>query len=331
MKAVRFAIIGCGMMGQRHAEILRATPGAEITVVLDRDLVAAEKIAQDATVADSYEATLAAPNVDAVVLCLPSGLHAEYGIQAARAGKHVVTEKPIDIEPEAGERLARTCADARVQCAVISQNRFADGNAALKAALDNGTAGKPVLVDASVRWFRHDAYYANSDWRGRVDGEGGGVIMNQAIHTIDLLLWMFGEPEVIHGLTSINRANVMETEDTAVAVMQFPRGILCTLSASTSAYPGFEERIAVYGPQASAVVESGKLTYWKHADEKPQPEPPAFEPPTPGLSPKFTLFQRQYRNILAAITGGHPIAVTPDESVAVVRTARAIYGKLASV
>lgn len=326
---VRFAIVGCGMMGQRHVEILRATPGAQVTAVCDRDLACAQNIAADATIEPSYDAVLARTDVDAVVLCLPSGLHADFGIKAARARKHVVTEKPIDINPTKGRELADACAAAGVQCAVISQNRFANGAATLKQALSDGTLGQPVLVEASVKWFRHDEYYAKSDWRGRIEGEGGGVIMNQAIHTIDLLLWYLGAPEALYPFTQQNRPHVMETEDTAVASIRFPNGVLCVMTASTSTYPGFQETIRVHGPTASCTLESGVLKDWKHAKEIAQPDAPAFEPATEGLSPKFTLFQRQYRNILGAIAGKEPLLVTPAESIAVVETARAFYESVA--
>lgn len=326
---VRFAIVGCGMMGQRHVEILRATPGAQVTAVCDRDLSCAQKIAADAAIEQSYDSVLSRGDVDAVVLCLPSGMHADFGIKAARAGKHVVTEKPIDINPAKGRELADACADAGVQCAVISQNRFADGAATLKQALVDGTLGQPVLVEASVKWFRHDEYYAKSDWRGRIEGEGGGVIMNQAIHTIDLLLWYFGVPEALHPFTQQNRPHVMETEDTAVASIRFPKGVLCVMTASTSTYPGFQETIRVHGPHASCTLESGVLKDWKHTNEIVQPAPLAFEAPSEGLSPKFTLFQRQYRNILNAIAGKEGLLVTPEESIAVVKTARAFYEPVA--
>ena len=155
--------------------------------------------------------------------------------------------------------------------------------------------------------------------------------MNQAIHTIDLLIWMFGEPEVVHGLTAINRAEVMETEDAAVAVLRFPNNVLCTLSASTSAFPGFKEQISVYGPKGSCTVEAGKMTSWETVDKLPMPIIPQFEPGTDGLSSKLTLFQRQYRNILAAIGGKEPLLVTAEDAISTLTTARALYGEACEI
>lgn len=311
-------------MGQRHAEILRATPGAGLTCLQDRDRAFAEKVAKGESIEEDYNALLRRKDVDAVVLCLPSGLHAKFGIAAAEAGKHVITEKPIDIDVQAGGDFAEACRRNKVVCAVISQNRFADGVAALKQALDRGDLGEPVLISASVKWFRHDEYYTKSDWRGRVAGEGGGVLMNQAIHTMDLLLWMFGEPVDVCGMTHSSR-NVLETEDVGAGMLRFKNGAIATLVASTSTYPGFDERLEVHSPVASCILEKGNIVFWKHARELPQPQPPQFDSPAGGLGPKFELFQRQYRNILAAIRGEEELIVTPEQSIGVVAATRAIY------
>lgn len=322
---IRFAVVGCGNMGTRHADILRLMPGCQVTVVCDRSAETAARAAGGAAIETDYDTLLSRSEVDAVVLGLPSWLHAEYGIRAARAGKHVVVEKPIATTVADAEALAEACRRSGVICAVISQNRFADGNAALKAALDRSDLGRPLLARASVKWMRHDPYYASSDWRGTLRGEGGGVLMNQAIHNMDLMLWFFGRPEEVHCLTQRNRP-IMETEDTAVAAMRFPGGLLATFEASTSAYPGFDERIEVHSLTASCVVEKGKIILWKHEQNLPQPEPPAFAPPPERLDPKFTPFARQYANILAAIRGTEPLLVTPEEATAVVDVTLGLYG-----
>ncbi|GIX44326.1 MAG: gfo/Idh/MocA family oxidoreductase [Candidatus Hydrogenedentota bacterium] len=311
-------------MGERHAQILQATPGARVTCIFDQDLERARKVAGDLPVCKDYEEVLRREDVDAVVLALPSFLHVPYGIEAARHGKHVVTEKPIALDVDSGKNLIDACRAAHVLCAVISQNRFADGNSALRRALVSGDFGKPVLVRGSVKWFRHDPYYTESDWRGRVAGEGGGVLMNQATHTLDLLLWMFGYPNAVCGLTA-NTRPVLETEDVGVALFRFPGDIIGTFEATTSAYPGFAERVEVHGQQASCIVEKGEIIYWEHSAKLPKPNPPEFGPPTPNLEPRYVLFQRQYRNIIGAIQGDEELLVKPEEALAVVAVTRAIY------
>jgi predicted dehydrogenase len=311
-------------MGERHAQILRATPGAKVTCVLDRDLERAARIAGTAVVCETFDEVLHRADVDGVVIALPTSLHVPFGIRAAKAGKHVVTEKPISMDVASGRCLVDECAKTGVVCAVISQNRFSDGNAALSDALKRNELGKPVLARASVKWFRHDEYYTGSDWRGRMEGEGGGVLMNQAVHSLDLLLWMFGKPRAIAGMTHGNRS-VIQTEDVGVAILRFEHGVLATFEATTSAFPGFEERIEVHGPEASCVVEKGNMICWRQKDDHPAPPPPHFAPPTQDLNSKFTLFQRQYRNILAAIRKEEELVVKPEEAIDVIEATLAIY------
>lgn len=321
---VRFGIVGCGLMGQRHGEVLRATPGAEVVAAVDTSREAAEKVCPGGAF-DTYDALLEQSGLDAVVLCLPSSLHADYGILAARRGIHVVTEKPIDIDPAKGRRLAEECRAAGVVCAVICQNRFSEGAMALKGALANGLLAPVRLIDASVKWMRHDPYYTDSNWRGTFQWEGGGVIMNQGIHTIDLLCWMFGRPVAVKGLTRRNRP-YMETEDVAVGIMEFPGGELCTLSVTTSSFPNSPEQISFHGPKASARLEKGRVASWSHDEEQPEPTA-TLEGATDGLAPNLLLFQRQYRNILGAIHGEEDLLVTAEESIAVLETALALYQK----
>lgn len=326
MKDIRFAVVGCGMMGIRHADIICATEGATLVCVMDTRSENAVKIADKYSVEalESYDAVLQRDDVDAVVLCLPSGLHADFGIKAANAGKHVVTEKPIDIDPDKARALIAACDAAGKVCAIISQNRFSDALMSVKNAITDGTMGQPLMSRASVKWFRHDPYYTGSDWRGRVKGEGGGVLMNQAIHNMDLLVWLFGTPEVVQGMVARNR-EVMETEDCGVAIMRFPNNLLCTFEASTSTYPGFDETIEVHSMLASAIIKKGNLDFWKHEKELDKPAAPDFAPATEGLDSRYVLFQRQYRNILAAMRGEEELVVKPGEAVAVVEAILAMY------
>ncbi len=324
MQSIQFAVVGCGLMGQRHAHIIEATPECQLVSVYDKDRARAEKAAGTAKVVSDFREILEDEAIDAVVLAVPTHLHAELGTQVAKARKHVVMEKPLAIDVPSAELLLRECNQNGVKCAVISQNRFADGNMALYLALQDGLLGKPVLARGSVKWFRHDDYYTQSNWRGRLEGEGGGVLMNQAIHTLDLLLWFFGYPETIAGMTASTRP-VIETEDVGVALFRFPNGPIATFEATTSAFPGFEERVEVHGPVASCINEKGKMVYWKHSGELPPPAAPSFDPPTEQLDPRFVLFQRQYRNIVQAIRGEESLVVKPEEALAVVRMTRAIY------
>lgn len=325
-KPVRFGVVGLGNMGRRHCQIINATPGASLAGVCDHDIKTAEAVAAELAVPNfaEYDSLLASDDIDAIVICLPSSMHGDFGIRAAHSGKHVVVEKPIDSQSIEGIKLVDACAAAGVKCAVISQNRYSPGLASLKRAIESGVMGQPVLARATVKWFRHDAYYTKSHWRGRKTGEHGGVLMNQAVHSIDTLQWLFGIPTEVTGYSNCSRPDVLETEDTAVAIFRWSCGLLATLEASTSAAPGFEEAYEVHSPIASMKVTKGEITYWHHVDGVPPPEP-SLTPAGEGLDPKLQLFARQYMNIIQAISGDADLEVKPREAIAVVQTIEKIY------
>ncbi len=328
---VRFGIIGLGLMGERHCRVIASVPGAVLAGVCDQSADISSRISEKhkCLMFADFESMLKSENVDAVVICLPSGMHGEFGVKAARAGKHVVVEKPIDSQSVEALRLTRACQNAGVQCAVISQNRYSAGVASLKAAVSSGLMGRPVLARATVKWFRHDEYYLESQWRGRRAGEHGGVLMNQAVHSIDTLQWIFGVPNEVSGFSHCSRSQVLETEDTAVAIFRWQCGLLATLEASTSAAPGFDEAYEVHSSTASIKVEKGRVVYWFHADGLALPEPQSDIAPI-DLDIKLELFFRQYINVVAAIKSRAELDVNPLEAVAVVQTIEKIYGSLES-
>ncbi len=323
---IRFGVVGLGLMGERHCRVIKAVPDAVLVGVCDHTPEVAQRISAEnqALMFADFDAMIESDSIDAVVLCLPSGMHAEFGIKAARVGKHVVVEKPIDSQSGEAQRLIDACQAAGVQCAVISQNRYSPGLASLKAAVSSGLMGQPVLARATVKWFRHDEYYTGSQWRGRIAGEHGGVLMNQAVHSIDTLQWLFGVPTNVAGFSHCSRSQVLETEDTAVAIFRWKSGMVATLEASTSAAPGFDEAYEVHSSTASIKVEKGLVVFWHHAEGLPLPEPRLSVCPAQ-LDGKLELFFRQYVNIVAAIKGQASLEVSPAGAVAVVRTIEQIY------
>lgn len=320
------AVLGCGLMGARHAETLLNTEGYSCVCLFDKmqDNAVALGKKLGVEVAESYEAILSRSDINAVVICLPSSLHAEYGIKAAEAGKHVITEKPVDISIAQSEALIQAAKKNGVLLTVISQNRFLEGSMALKQAIDAGLLGDILFANVSIKWYRDDAYYAKSDWRGTFSGEGGGVMMNQGIHYSDLLLWYLGEVEDIRSAVMTTRT-IIETEDVASLLIKTKKGAIATITASTSAYPGFPERMELYGRLGSAVLEQGKVVLWKQKEDKPLPEV-TFEGPSPAtLDGKLVAFQRQYRDILDAYRTGRKPLVTAEEGLEVVKMILAAY------
>lgn len=327
---IGFAVVGLGLMGERHCRVISAVPGAVLAGVCDSSRALSEAIAAryETRAFVDFEDLLASPAVDVVVICLPSSLHGEFGIRAAMAFKHVVVEKPIDSDVEVAERLVRECEARDLVCAPISQYRYGGGLRVLKGAMESGLLGRPVLARASVRWFRDDEYYTKSHWRGRRAGENGGVLINQAVHAIDALQWFFGVPAEVRGFVFGSRPGVMEMEDSAVAMFRWEGGLLGTLEASTSAAPGFDEVYEVNSPVASIRIVKDRVVEWWHREGRALPEDGEDgedEVNVGELGPKLGLFARQYENIMGVIRGEGELDVRPEQAVAVVRTIREIY------
>src|SRR5260370_4869792 len=196
--------------------------------------------------------------MDLVILATPSGRHAEQGIAAAQRELHVLTEKPIDIATKNPDALIAAADKANVKLAVIFQDRLKPNIQRLKQWLDRGLLGKALLVDARVKWYRPPDYYSNSNWRGTFALDGGGALINQAIHTVDLLLYLLGDVARVQARTA-TVLHKIEAEDTALATLEFASGAVGTLLATTAAYPGYPRRIELTGTEATVILEHDRI------------------------------------------------------------------------
>lgn len=266
---LRFALIGCGNIGRTHAEALTrlaATGTAALVAVQDvRPERAAAFAATHGARAVTWEEVLADPSVDAVTICTPSGTHADLGIAALEAGKHVVVEKPMDADLARAQRLADAAKRTGLTLAVVSQHRFDPATAAVADVLARGGIGTPVLVEASVPWWRSQAYYDADAWRGTWDGDGGGALINQAIHTVDLMLALAGPVTRVQA-TAATRAHTIDVEDVVSAALTFAGGAVGTLSASTAVRPGAPARLALHGDGGTVVLEGDAVVLDVRAD-----------------------------------------------------------------
>ena len=192
-----------------------------------------------------------------VCVCVPSGLHAEIGVRAARAGKHLVVEKPIDVTLAAADRLIEAARAAGVALTVISQHRFDPGLIELKRLLGDGALGRLVLAEASTKWYRTQAYYDSAAWRGTWAMDGGSL-MNQGIHYVDLLRWCMGPVTEVTAVCA-TQAHQIEVEDTALAIVRFASGAVGTILSSTAAFPGFPQRLEITGTDGTVIVEDGRI------------------------------------------------------------------------
>jgi UDP-N-acetyl-2-amino-2-deoxyglucuronate dehydrogenase len=275
MKPLGFCLVGCGMIARFHARAIAEVPGGRVTALVSRSKANAEKLlAETGTppcpVHTDLAAALKQPDVDVVVITTPSGAHLEPAVAAARTGKHVVVEKPLEITPERCDAITDACDKANVRLCCIFPSRFHDANRALKAAVDAGRFGRMTLGETTCKWWRSQAYYDEGGWKGTKALDGGGAMMNQAIHNVDLLLWMMGPVTHVSGFTATLAHERIEVEDTAVACLKFASGALGVIQATTSVHPGLPKTIAVHGDRGTVVVEQEDVLRWEFADPRPE-------------------------------------------------------------
>lgn len=252
-KPLRFAVIGLGM-GGHHCTAITNARGAELGGVCDIDPVRltdhARKFGCKAYA--RYADVLRDPSIDAVSIVTESGKHTEMGVQAAKAGKHIIVEKPIDILPQRITKFQEAVKKAGVKCGCIFQSRMDNCNILLKRAIDRGRIGRLIGVHASLPWFRADSYYEgpHGSWKGTWSMDGGGSLMNQGIHTLDLIIFLAGPIESVSGFYGVFN-HTIEAEDQTVAILRFENGALGTLSTTTCCIPDGAQRLHVYGSKGS--------------------------------------------------------------------------------
>jgi UDP-N-acetyl-2-amino-2-deoxyglucuronate dehydrogenase len=252
---MRIGILGAGGISDTHARAARAIPGVEVVAVHGANQKKTEALAQTAG-AVAYrdlDSFLAHP-MDVVAIGSPSGVHAEQAIAAVRRGLHVLVEKPLDITTARIDRVIQEADRAGVKAGVFFQDRLTPDLVAMKTAIDAGQIGTPVLAAGRVKWYRPPEYYADSRWRGTKALDGGGVLMNQAIHTIDAMLWLCGPVAQVSARIA-TRLHKIDVEDTAAALFEFASGGFGVLEASTAAFPGLPRRIEVTGTKGTLVHE----------------------------------------------------------------------------
>lgn len=330
-----FGIIGTGTAGAFHADAISKLPSAQLRAVTDIDFAKAKDFASrnGCVVEPTVDDLLARRDIDVVSVCVPSGLHAEVGISAAHAGKHLVIEKPIDVRLDAADRLIAATEAAQVKVAVISQHRFDPDLVRLHRIIHDGTFGRLLLGQASTKWYRSQEYYDSAAWRGTLAMDGG-ALMNQGLHYVDLLLWCMG-PAAQVSAVSATQAHTMEAEDCALAIVQFESGALGTITASTAIIPGFAQRLEISGTNGTAIIEDGKIIhheFLKGAPDELESNAPTSNAsaPRPGVASDATdldatAHAAQIADLLTAIDTGRDPLVTGTDGRAVLELVCAIY------
>lgn len=263
MELVRIAVIGAGNIGKLHVTAMQEIEQVRVTVVCTRHggdgQVLAQKVGADWE--SDYHTAIARDDVDAISICTPSGSHKDIAIVAAKAGKHILVEKPIEITLPRIDAMLEAAAEANVKLSCIFQSRMRQGARAVKEAINQGRLGKLLFANAIVPWHRSPEYYENN-WRGTLELDGGGALMNQSIHTIDLLQWLAGSIKSIFAQVE-TRIHTIEGEDTASALVTFSNGAQGMIQGATSLYYGHPARIELHGSKGSIILQEGHLILWK--------------------------------------------------------------------
>jgi predicted dehydrogenase len=356
---LRLAVVGAGVIGRHHAKVAVHHPDLEVVALVDAiptaatsaaDEIEAMGVARPVTT-ETIEQAIAETDIDVVAICSPSGMHVQLAEAALAAGKHVVIEKPLDTTMPRARSIAELAAAGRARglvTSVISQHRFDPASAAVATAAHGGAFGTVTSGVASVAWYRSQGYYDSGDWRGTWALDGGGAVMNQGVHTVDLLVWALGRPVEISAQTALLAHDRIEVEDTAVATVRFENGALGVIHCTTAAYPGLSARYAVYGTHGSAIVDDDRLAYFHVApdaatlesasttanatavadavDQKADVVPAEHVVGGPAEPDHFAAgHARQYDDIVAAIRDGHEPGVTVDAALVSLATVRGLY------
>jgi UDP-N-acetyl-2-amino-2-deoxyglucuronate dehydrogenase len=331
-----FGFIGAGAIAHFHARAVAAARGARAIGVVSRRRSTAETFAKEhglAFASDDVQELLKQPGLDAVCITTPSALHLEPALAAIRAGKHLMIEKPIDATVEGTDQILAEAAKAGVRVGSIFQARFGDAARQVKAAIDAGRFGRMVLASCYVKWNRSTEYYTG--WKGRLAEDGGGVIINQAIHGVDLLLWFAGMPVEVFAW-STQRVHRIESEDTCVAALRFGSGAVGTIEGTTATWPGWSRRIEICGEHGSVAMEDDDIARWDFRVAAPEDEKMrSLRDAAMGsgaaapMNIRIEGHQRQIQDFIDGIQERRPFFIEGREARKAVELVRAIYDSAA--
>ena len=331
-----FGIVGTGMIAHFHAKAIQALDGGRVVGCFNQNPDKAKTFSSEygCRAYSSLEEMLADPEISIVTICTPSGAHRDPAIAAAKAGKHVVVEKPLEITLQRCDDIINACEQHCVKLCTIFPSRFSPANMALKSAIESGRFGRLTLGDSYVKWWRTQEYYDGGGWRGTWALDGGGAYMNQAIHNVDLLCWLMGDVAEVTGFTGTLAHERIEVEDVGVACLKFANGAIGVLEATTAAWPGLLKKTEIHGSRGTVIVEQDSILKWEFADERPEDAElrtrlGATSPTSGGASdPKAISFvghQFQLQDFVDSIAAGRKPRVDGAEGRKSVEIILAIY------
>lgn len=313
---LRFGIVGCGMIARYHAATVRETPDCELLGACDRIMSSTDTFCAENKIIpfDSYSSMLAHPELDVVVICTSSGEHFKQAKAAIQANKHVIIEKPMCLTMEDADELVALSKKHQKTICVISQHRFSDAAQVIKKAIDEGAFGKMVSASLMMRYNRTQSYYDQAAWRGTFASDGGGVLMNQGIHGIDLLCYFMGKPVGTCGYVRTRLRNI-EVEDTAAAAVEYEDGSIAVIDATVCSQPPFSKKFILCGENGTVILEEDAITCWSLPSECPIPLN-KFSGFSASSDPKGNSAQyhiREYANFVSHIRNGDPLLVDVEQ------------------
>jgi len=329
------AVVGAGNIAAAHIDAITSNSDARLVGIVAAQGDGARRLAAAHGIRNypDVDAIAADAEVDLVAICTPSGAHLEPAVRVMQAGKHVIVEKPLEVTSDRARTMVAAAEAAGVMLAPIFNSRFGDANAFLKGAVAAGRLGRMIQGDASVKWWRSQSYYDSAAWRGTWRLDGGGALMNQAIHQLDLLLWMMGPVREVFAYADTLAHPGLEVEDTLVALLRYESGALGHISAATSLWPGRAKLLQLHGDQGAAVIEDDVLTEW-HSRLDDEAERAAVLARYGGQATggsaeptaiSFENHRRQYRDVIAALRGGRSPAIGGQDAIRAIALIEAIY------
>lgn len=269
-----FGIVGAGMISHFHARAIAGIKNAQLLGIYSTNKTKSDQFAEkhQCTAYATLDEMLNRPEIDVVCICTPSGIHLKPAIASIEAGKHCIIEKPLEITVERCDKIIEAACKAGVTVGVIFPSRFYEASRQLKKSLDENRFGDLVLGDAYVKWSRTTEYYQSGKWRGTWKYDGGGALMNQGIHSVDLLQWYMGEVDSVQSVSGNIRHKNIEVEDTIVSTVKFKNGALGTIECTTGVFPGSLKRVEIMGTTGSAILEEDHLIQWQFKEESNEDE-----------------------------------------------------------
>jgi len=332
-RKVGYAVVGLGV-GMRHADAAAKSENANLIAVCDLKQEKLDKIKEkypETLTYTDFDEMLLNPDIDAVSIAVPSGMHADFAVKAMKAGKNVLIEKPIDITVEAALRIEETRKETGMKAGVVHQNRYNPDMFPMRDAVISGKIGKVLFGDFAVKWHRTQEYYDNGGWRGTWAMDGGGSLMNQAVHTVDLMQWLMNsEVESVTSQMAVYNHKI-ETEDFTASLIRFKSGAVATFISTTCAYPGICTDIKIYGTNGSMEADQDKLKLWKFADAPEDEEAEMLEKyagngSAAALDPTLCIGHNYVvEDMINAVLEDRDPSIVPMEAIKSVRIVNAVY------